>query len=278
MHLARINFGKGVGRRIDKERLWNKANWYISELMRDGQIYSNSMAAWTSEGLVAQVEMPFADSLDDKHLRKWGQKYLAEVCEAFGRKPTIVVTVDEERLKSYRPNHWKRSKSLYLYANSLTIDPPIRAGDTGDPIPAYLLKPTGELSDAVRSWAISYRGHESVWYDSSTLETQAYRQLADPNSELSERGLAACALMEAVTGKPTYYYLTRYHGRIESDIRRRCPGCGKRWSVSSNVNADRIEDFHLFPLRCTPCRLVSHHAVSFNDERRARIGEFKRRS
>jgi predicted nucleic acid-binding Zn ribbon protein len=50
--------------------------------------------------------------------------------------------------------------------------------------------------------------------------------------------------------------------------------CGGKWHSSGSLS-DRYT-FHDFHFRCKRCRLVSHCADSYDDERHARIGEFKK--
>ncbi len=282
MHLATINFGTGNTSQLDEDQLRDKALWYLGDLERNGQIYQNFMAAWTNDGLVAHVEMSFRDSLAKKHNSKWGNTTLEEVREAFGCEPSITI-IEDTSLRDYRPNVLKRSTSLYLFTHFLTVDHPIRSGDTGSPIPLYLLKladPTPDgvfLRDHVVSWCRSYRAHDSIWLSSGELEMKAYRQLADPMSELSESGREICAGIESWTSKPTYYYLMRYWGRAGIEEKRRCPGCGRKWAVPENMGVEKTEVFFKFHFRCETCRLVSHCAVSCEDERHARIGEYRRK-
>lgn len=78
-----------------------------------------------------------------------------------------------------------------------------------------------------------------------------------------------------MTGMPTYYYLHRYWARRGAEQSRRCPNCGRNWQ-NSKYSSDS-ELFHNFPFRCERCRLVSSQAVTFEDERHARIGEHSKR-
>ncbi len=55
---------------------------------------------------------------------------------------------------------------------------------------------------------------------SGAVEIPAYRQLADPNSLLSEDGRRLCREVESRTGIPTFYYLLRYWGRSKDDDER----------------------------------------------------------
>jgi predicted nucleic acid-binding Zn ribbon protein len=126
------------------------------------------------------------------------------------------------------------------------------------------------------SWAGTYKDLDKVWLASGALEIPAYKQLADPKSDLSVTGRDLCARIEEATEKPTFYYLTRYLGCNDGEAMRPCPLCGGEWRLSDQ-NAD-MSPFHKFQFKCDSCRLVSRIADSYEDERRARIGEYKRRA
>ena len=101
-----------------------------------------------------------------------------------------------------------------------------------------------------------------------------YKQLANPNSELSEQGRNICFTIEKTTQIPTYYYLIRYWGR-KNEADRKCPGCGGKWFIPSDINEPK---FHQFEFMCSKCKLVSHIPSSCDNERYARIGEYKKRN
>jgi len=104
------------------------------------------------------------------------------------------------------------------------------------------------------------------------LELDAYAQMADPNSALSQEGMRLAKLCEQATTLPTYYYLVRHWGREGLEHERVCPGCGGSWSKQRICNE---RGFGWFDFQCVRCRLVSHIADSEaeNDEQ-AQIGEW----
>lgn len=78
--------------------------------------------------------------------------------------------------------------------------------------------------------------------------------------------------VEVATGKPTFYYLLRYWGRREGEEQRLCPGCGNPWVQHHDGDDNGLG---WFDFCCALCRLVSQQATSFEDERHARIGEWR---
>src|SRR2546425_4458429 len=150
---------------------------------------------------------------------------------------------------------WKRARSLYLLTRlPFGREPPIHSPDLEDPIPLYLLPLSPSERQGIGFWAASYRLHHERWLLSGDLEARAYRQLADPRSELSTAGRESCSSIESATGKPTYYYLMRYYGRKSGEEGRLCPLCGGRWAVRGED--DTASRFSPFGFRCERCRLV----------------------
>lgn len=144
----------------------------------------------------------------------------------------------------------------------------------GKPIPTYKLPVSDSIREGLYFWAESYRHHDAIWLESGDLEISAYKQLADPNSGLARQGRELCTEIEQATGKATFYYLDHYWGRkSQEEENRLCPVCGGCWRV---FNDDDGNGFSAFPFRCYSCRLVSHKADSCEDERHARIGEYRK--
>jgi predicted nucleic acid-binding Zn ribbon protein len=70
----------------------------------------------------------------------------------------------------------------------------------------------------------------------------------------SREGRDLAKLLRRKTGKPVYYYLTKYFGTSEARERRRvCPSCGRRWMLASPLH-------QIFDFQCNRCRLLSNVA------------------
>ncbi len=243
------------------------AESYLSSLLRNGQV--NEYLLSSSRIITAVVELPRPDALNAKYLSKLGRKELRRVRVAFGRAPSTSLIA--QPLRRRWPS-WRSANALYLFTHAFDRQSPVCAFNSTDPLPLYTLPISDKLRDEVRSWALSYRDLDRVWLGSGVLEMAAYRQLADPSSQLSKAGRAICAEIRRATRRPTYYYLTRYYGRWRNDDARRCPGCGAAWRVSQHP-ADATK-FARFEFSCDRCGLVSHTASSAGGGRAARIGEF----
>lgn len=166
---------------------------------------------------------------------------------------------------------WKGAPFLYLFTKWCAWCSPVCRGDGKHPVPLFTLPVSEQVKEDLHGWQKSYRGLDVVWMKSGDLEMPAYRQLADPRSDLSEDGRRLCREIEDATGIPTFYYLMRYWGRSKDENDRICPGCGENWKASEHHYGEKFHEFHF---KCESCRLVSRVGNS-TDGGHARIGEFR---
>ena len=288
--LAQATFGTDRGDAGRRDELANAAQEYLAALLKNGQICGEPLYAWSSGRLVAYAHLARPDAAASKCLSKMGRLAHQAVVAAFRRPPQWKVLDDEVPRRFPR---WQRSPDFYLATDAFDDGSPLHCGETGQPILAYLLPATDQTRESLYFWARSYQQHDNLWLGSAGLEIPAYRQLAEPDSELSATGRVLCREIEQAAGKPTFYYLQRYWGRRTGEEDRKCPACGRPWRVPDigvpdcgdpnhshrdgdhSGCADRV--FHQFDFRCIPCRLVSHRAASVGNAREAGIGERKDR-
>jgi predicted nucleic acid-binding Zn ribbon protein len=270
MFLVQITFGTDGGARRNRESLKHAAEDYLASLHWNWQVCGEDLLTWSEGQLIGYTRVARPDSLAKRHHSQWGISSLNNLIEAFGGDPRWRI-IDDDVPKRFPT--WRRSSSFYLFTHAFDDASPVCCGDSGEPIPVYLLPIPDQDRRDIYSWAGSYKHLDNIWLHSGALEIPAYKQLADPESELSVTGRELCARIEKATEKPTFYYLMRYWGRNDGEATRPCPLCGGEWRISDQ-NADTAP-FHKFPFKCDGCRLVSRIAVSFEDERHARIGERK---
>lgn len=271
MFLVQITFGQGDGGGSQRESLGDAAETYLCSLLRNGQINGDYMLAWSNAQLIGYTRVARPDSFANGYHSQWGVADLNKLIEAFGRDPQWSVIDDDV---PERFTDWRDSSSLYLFKHAFDDASPICWGDSGEPIPAYLLPISDQDRQELYSRAGSYKDLDNVWLASGAVEIPAYKQLADPTSDLSVTGRDLCVRIEKATKKPTYYYLTRYWGRDDGEGARPCPlRCGGEWRLSAHN--DDMAPFHKFQFKCDGCRLASHIAVSYEADCYARIGEYK---
>ena len=264
--------------KFNSQRKTNKAKFeylietYLSSLLHNGQIYDDYFLTWVDGVLHSHVFLARPDSLKKIYTSKWGLNHLAKIEGQF--KVNIESKIIDDDIKK-RYCNWKSAKFLYLQPHAFNVCSPIFRGNDGCSIPPYLVPITDKDREYLFRWARSYYHHDNIWFDSGELEIPAYKQLADPSSELSKSGREYAEKIEKATGVPTYYYLTRYWGRKEGEANRKCPLCGKKWKTS--INKPKKEKFWHFHFMCKKCRLVSHEADSYDDERHAGIGEYRKK-
>jgi predicted nucleic acid-binding Zn ribbon protein len=269
MPLAHLDFGRP--RKRDLHGGDHAAHGYLAALSRNGQVHES----FVDDGggrFQACAEIPRRDALERRHRSSEVRGELKRVVAVFGREPRVTIFAPPSRR---RFPSWKDARSLYLFTHMFDIASPVWSPELDEPIPLYLL-PLGPSSlQGIGFWAAAYRAHDTIWIQSGTLEMRAYREMADPASELAGYGRKACSDIEKATGKPTYYLLHRYYARREGEERRPCPGCGRPWAVRSPDDPGaRFRDFFF---RCDRCRLVSRLGDSIEGARLARIGEYRAR-
>jgi len=226
MYLAQVVFGTEGGKKSRRDLVY-VAESYLAALLHNGQILGEWLSSWIEDGYAAYVHLARPNSFLRKYHSKWGLPDLKAVVDAFGHEPTWVILADDVPKRFYS---WKRSKSLYFFTHALDDTSPVCCGDSGAPIPLYLLPLDYETKEDCYFWSRSYNYHHNIWLVSGELEMPAYKQFADPKSQLSEKGREHCAKIERATKKPTFYYLDRYYGRldVEREDERLCPLCGKQ--------------------------------------------------
>ena len=269
MYLAKITFGDCRDSQIDGTKS-NIAEDYLAALLHNGQIYGDYLFAPCNGTLVAYTHIARLSVLAKRYHSQWGLSSLQEVVEQFGQLPQCEIIQDNV---PSRFSSWRKSSFLYLFTHAFDDASPVCCGDSGSPIPLYLLPISDQTREDLYFWAGHYKDHDNIWLASGALEIPAYKQTADPRSELSAAGRELCQAIEAATGTRTFYYLQRYWGRKASEQNRLCPMCGRRWRTSEKESEHH--SFWNFSFRCVRCRLVSHCADSYDDERHAAIGEYR---
>lgn len=264
----KITFGAvPQGKRSEAE---DAVESYISVLLHNGQAVGEYFLVLQERLLCAYVQLAGVNALKPKYESRYSAKSMAAIIRLFGQNPKWTV-IDDEAPK--RDTTWTKAPFLYLFTHMFDWQSPLCRGDNGKPIPIYRLPGTHEDREAIYFWQRTYREHDAIWIGSGTLEIPTYREMASPCSELSQQGREICGKAESVTGVPTYYFLMRYWGRRRGEEERKCPGCGQTWRTQHPIEG--ITEFWKFPFQCDACRLVSHAADTYDDERHARIGEWK---
>jgi predicted nucleic acid-binding Zn ribbon protein len=267
MILYEVTFGKVAAK--DRQEAEDLVDWYLSCLVKNGQACEDYFLILRSSKLCAYVALRGTKAHLPKYHCEYGRGYLKRVKAFFGTAPRWKLIDDDA---PHRDTLWTGASFLYLATHMLDYESPLWRGDNGKPIPFYRVPGTHEDRQSVHFWSYGYRSHDLIWFRSGALEIPAYRQLAEPSSDLSQEGLALCAMIEKATGVPTYYYIMRFWGRRKGEERRKCPGCGRKWRTQHP--AEEGGPFWQFAFRCERCRLVSHLAVADDDERHASIGEY----
>jgi predicted nucleic acid-binding Zn ribbon protein len=226
---------------------------YLTCLLKNGQIYADSLHARCSGSFIAYANLTRPDAALSHHHSKYGLDALAKIIEFFGTEPTWTVLADHVPTTF---QNFRTSSFLYLYTSVCDRIAPIYCGDTGQCLPAYLVPIDDAEREQIFFWSQEYKRLDGIWLHSGDLELPAYEQLASPHSGLAECGRSLAQKIETALEIPTYYFLMHYDHQAGSELARKCPGCNSDWQVQQNIAPAR--KFWHFPYRCLRCRLVSH--------------------
>ena len=267
MILIELNFG--CGRSLEKGEMEDIAETYIASLFHAGQLCGEYFVTWIKGQLICHALIAGLGADKMRYHSDWGKANLKKVIKAFGRTP-VWTNRDDERLK--RNVSWK-APTLHLFTHAFDWKPPLCRGDSGQPVPTFLLPLVFQRKNDLIRWQAEYILHDRLWLNSGSLELAAYKELVDPNSCLSADGREICAEIEKATSMPTYYFLMRYYAPNQGADDRPCPGCGEPWHIPQPQGAP----FHQWSFRCEPCRLVSTIGVDVN-KRLAKLGQWTPRT
>ncbi|MDM8548789.1 DUF2310 family Zn-ribbon-containing protein [Desulfobacterales bacterium HSG2] len=243
---------------------------YLAGLSKYGNIWGEFVLSSKKKGFQAYTYLSHPNAMAKKYQTKHTKKDLENIYEKIGENPKCEILGD--KIDRTVPK-WKTESFLYIFTHAFDFTSPVCLGSSGKALPIYFLPLSAGDRERAYFWASSYRDHDRIWLSSDELEIPAYKQMVEPDSGLSKKGRKICDIVEKKTGIPTYYFLNRYWGRIENEDNRLCPRCGSEWRVEEEIAPSK--SFSNFAFQCKPCRLVSCEADSFEDERHARIGEYK---
>lgn len=270
MILHKVVFGAVAPNK--RQEACNAVESYLASLVRNGQADEQFFVVTYQGRVMSHVLLLGIHALLPRYHSKWGRKHLKEVAAIFGHPPRWTVAEDDP---PRRDTTWAKAPFLYLFTHAFDHASPLCRGDNGYPIPLYRVPVPDDIREGVGHWQSEYREHDGDWLSSGPQELAAYRQLADPSSELSREGLDCCRDIQKATGVPTYYFLMRYWGRAQGEEARRCPQCGGRWRTKHPLLPPR--PYWQFGFQCHRCRLVSHGGDAFDNRRFAHIGEYHKR-
>ena len=250
MYLAKITFGPtDAERREEDEHL---IGGFLAFLCKYGHIDKDYSYIRQGGDLVSYVNVYGPDALADHRIETFS--HLSGAYEKV--RDRFSETLSFENLDDDLPFHepdWKKAKFFVLQTDFLSEEPPLLINGGSTRVPLYLIPGTdNEHEYLMTSWVSSYRAVDELWIQSGALEMEAYRQLSDPESELSQSGREHCRYIEAQTGIPTYYSIHRYYGPEARDEPIVCPACG---NITRPIGEEAGEDAYLKWL-CDDCRLA----------------------
>lgn len=256
-----------------RSELYEEVISFYTALERNGQVFGEEKIYWADSKLKLITYTLRPDAFQQKYYSELANNHWQVIIKLCDGQPTFNILNDRIPKRFVR---WQNADCLYLFTHALDITSAICSGKDGSPIPAYLVPITEFQRERLFFWTKTYRNLDRLWLDSGSLEMKAYKEMAKPNSSLSKEGRQICKWIEDATNKPTYLYLIRYWGWSEGESERVCPLCGRSWNFEKDPKF--VAGIYWFDFLCQSCRIVSHIGSSSENERYARIGEFRKRS
>jgi len=269
MFLAELVFSPIRASTGFKEKLSIAVSGLLGSLMHNYQISDNEETGWVDGALRVYTYVPRPDSLSIEYFSPWAQRGYDEVRKLCSTEPQFRVLNDDVRKRYPR---WQNSGSLDV--DLFAEHSPVFSGKDREPIPPYLLPLDQNFKEKLYFLQKTYERYYNIWISTTVLEIPVWREMADPKSENSVKARELCRIIEEATNLPTYYFLARYWGRKKNEEKRPCPLCGGEWFNGAQGMGRKIIDSCDY--LCEKDRITSVIGPSINDERHARIGEFRK--
>lgn len=236
---------------------------FISNLPRCGQMIGESVHGVVAGRFVAFLQLPHPDSLNPRYFSKYAREDLATLQTLLNAETHFQILAPGDNKAQI--SSWQTARWLVLYGSSTDGIAPVR-DEALNCIPSYLLPMDADDQEQLCFWARNQERHLGIWFASGSLETEAFTALADPESALNVKAAELARRVEEATGKPTYIDIFRHYSLpANEEDARKCPLCGAEWRVSDER----------FDFRCDPCRIVSHLAVTEDENDLSKIGAWK---
>ncbi len=232
---------------------------YVYHLERTGQILkTNGRVIVNQNTLSMAVVCPELDSMDKKNCSPYNIEIITQIEKNAGSKIKYHLKGRDADYQNYK---LPEKSSFYLLRTGWAS--PLLCGDTHQPIPVYKIPATdhNELDyDNIYFWNQNYERLKGLWLSSGEYEEFAEQQLQDPFSSINKIGRELCALIEKLTGVPTYYFLHNYRAcSKEKDKQRKCPITGNDWYIKGKTETDFIA------FKCDESRLVSELSANSSE-------------
>ena len=241
MNAYRINFIPKKQIELDEdilEPIWD----FLGCLYKNGQILKNYELIEGREGLWAFVTLPDDDALKTENNNIYVNKYLKVIQDYFNVSWKLLGrNMEQDKSCSCESPSW-----YMLYTDWTLLESPVVCGDCGKAVPLYKLPHILNSEDeyyGVLGWQDAYKSTDKLWiYCLSDRFT--FRQMHDPQSQLSKDGLSICKAFEEKMGTPFFYYLFN-----NNRTNKTCPICGMDWKINDEKT---FVDY-----KCKNCRLVA---------------------
>jgi predicted nucleic acid-binding Zn ribbon protein len=214
MYYAKISF-KPI-KKIEDTDVAEECFWrYFPSLYGGGQIYKEYEVVKTNKGYEVFFTMPEKDSLNEKYTNHYAREGLQKLQELFevGELEIIGENISSSEVcECSNPSWYKLCTVDYVQGS------PIICGECDKGIPLYKTPKipvrcviSGDVIEdeyhQIQCWQKNYQCIDKLWF-LSLMDRYTYRQMNNPQSQLSELGLWIRRELEKAYGKPVYYFIT----------------------------------------------------------------------
>lgn len=214
---------------------------YFGALYKNGQILYNYEFIKENGKFCVYCKLLEKTSINKENNNKYVNEFYRSIVEIFDYKVEYVgEDIEKDSICNCKTPSW-----YMLYTSYLDEESPIICGDCGKSVPLYKLPKIMGQEEYFQElyWQRDYQNIDSL-YVSCLSDRFTYKQMTNPNSQLSRNGRKICYEFEKKINIPFYYYIANYKKNLI-----KCPICNQPWEHCNNTN--------IVDLRCNKCRLVT---------------------
>lgn len=170
----KVEFGAENQDARECEDFQEEAAYYLGSLIINGQVIGDPLWTASTEIITAYCYLARPNAFRKKFHSVHGKQCLRKTEQLFQQTPEWSI---QESDVPTRFSSWKRPNSFYLFTHLYDLFSAVYCGDSGQPLPPYLLPNHDLTREHLYNWTRSYRINDEIWIDSGTLEIPAYKEL-----------------------------------------------------------------------------------------------------
>lgn len=229
--------------------------YYLEKLIFQGQILGREFPTYQAkDSFFSRVVLAQPDALEKKSHSSAGLQALEQLQHVGLSYPKLSILGDD--LMSNHTDPCPAHTALILFCSFSATNSVLYCAEHFAPVPLYKVGRTnGEDFESLVRWQLQYQALDEIqMQESRVLLKSAEQSVQGFYSALNQQGYQQARALAKELNKPVYYYL--YSGSSKdcaSDAKKKCPGCGSDWKLTTSWHG-------LFDFCCQPCQLLSNIA------------------